>query len=161
MVFIVEFGCGGWDVWARNVLIGVECCGGFFVWFSCCACCEVADYGLVLFIGCFFMDFWYWLSEFCWLLLSMWLFWWWVGCPTIHFFYKGTYFVIYELVMDFFGLALLVGCGWFLLWWISLVGEKESIGWYWMDRFVFCVLLLIGLSGYLVEGLCIFWVAIF
>ena len=72
-------------------------------------------------------------------------------------FHKGTYFAIYELVMDIFGLALLVGCGWFLLRRTSRAGEKESIGRHWTDRLLLFALLLIGLSGYLVEGLRILW----
>ena len=79
--------------------------------------------------------------------------------PDNPLFHKGTYFAIYELVMDLFGLALLVGCGWFLLRRTSLAGEKESIGRHWTDRLLLCALLLIGLSGYLVEGLRILWAA--
>ncbi|MFP6648446.1 MAG: (Fe-S)-binding protein, partial [Pirellulaceae bacterium] len=77
--------------------------------------------------------------------------------PKNPLFHKGTYFAIYELVMDLFGLAMLVGCGWFLLRRTSVAGKKESIGRHWTDRLLLFTLLLIGLSGYLVEGLRILW----
>jgi Fe-S oxidoreductase/nitrate reductase gamma subunit len=83
--------------------------------------------------------------------------------PDDPLFHKGTYFAIYELVMDIFGLALLVGCSWFLLRRASLAGDKTgsaaSIGRHWTDRLLLTALLLIGLSGYLVEGLRILWAA--
>ncbi len=81
--------------------------------------------------------------------------------PINPLFHKGTYFAIYELVMDLFGLALMVGCVWFLLRRASLAGEKESsatsIGQHWTDKLLLLALLVIGLSGYLVEGLRILW----
>ncbi len=81
--------------------------------------------------------------------------------PTEPLFHRGIYFAIYELVMDLFGLALLVGCSWFLLRRGGLAnegtGSTASIGRHWTDRLVLLALLVIGLSGYLVEGLRILW----
>jgi Fe-S oxidoreductase/nitrate reductase gamma subunit len=82
--------------------------------------------------------------------------------PNDPLFHKGTYFAIYELVMDIFGVAMLVGCCWFLVRRAAPAGDGNSdtaasIGRHWTDQLVLAALLLLGLSGYLVEGLRIVW----
>ena len=65
-------------------------------------------------------------------------------------FHKGLYFACYELVLDAFGIAMLLGCCWFLQ---RRWNNRSSMAHHWSDWFVLVTLLLLGLSGYLVEGL--------
>ena len=65
-------------------------------------------------------------------------------------FHKGLYFTIYEFVLDTAGIALLVGCGWFLM---RRWQGKSSIGRQALDWWVLGILVLLGVTGYLTEGL--------
>jgi Fe-S oxidoreductase/nitrate reductase gamma subunit len=65
-------------------------------------------------------------------------------------FHKGVYYAIYELVMDAFGLALLAGC--------VLFAKRRrklpaSVAHDWRDWAILIGLLVIGVTGYLIEGL--------
>ena len=70
--------------------------------------------------------------------------------PTAPLFHKGLYFAVYELVLDTAGLAMLAGCVWFMR--RRLRGDS-SIGHQRLDWCVLGVLLLLGVTGYLTEGL--------
>jgi Fe-S oxidoreductase/nitrate reductase gamma subunit len=69
------------------------------------------------------------------------------GDPVFH---KGIYFGVYELVMDTFGVALLTGCIMFLVRRLRGVGSFARSP---VDVAVLLLLTLIGMSGYIVEGL--------
>ncbi len=69
-------------------------------------------------------------------------------------FHHGLYYVVYELTLDTLGLAFLGGCTFFLVRRFRLpasVGHRKS------DWWVLGSLLLIGITGYAVEGLRIAW----
>jgi Fe-S oxidoreductase/nitrate reductase gamma subunit len=79
--------------------------------------------------------------------------------PTDPLFHKGLYFAIYELLMDAFGVALLLGSGWFLarrMGWGNKQGS-ESIAGNRGDIWLLASLMMLAASGYLVEGLRILW----
>ena len=65
-------------------------------------------------------------------------------------FHKGVYFAIYEVTLDLFGVAMLVGCCRFM---VRRWKSKSSIGRHWSDWLVLWSFLAIGISGYLTEGL--------
>jgi Fe-S oxidoreductase/nitrate reductase gamma subunit len=65
-------------------------------------------------------------------------------------FHKGVYFAIYEFTTDAFGLALLAGGGVLA---VRRWRRPGSIGHAWSDWFVLASLLVLGVTGYLVEGL--------
>ena len=65
-------------------------------------------------------------------------------------FHKGVYFGVYELVMDTFGVALLAGCVMFLVRRLRGVGSFARSR---TDVATLVLLILIGVSGYVVEGL--------
>src|SRR4029079_6382840 len=69
------------------------------------------------------------------------------GNPVFH---KGVYFGVYELVMDTFGVALLAGCVMFLVrrWRGEGSFAKSAV-----DVATLVLLIVIGLTGYVVEGL--------
>ncbi len=70
--------------------------------------------------------------------------------PNDPVFHKGVYFGIYELVTDTFGIAFIIGCGMFLLRRIRGQGSFDrSAG----TTGIVTLLLVIGVTGYLVEGL--------
>jgi Fe-S oxidoreductase len=69
-------------------------------------------------------------------------------------FHKGTYYVIYELTLDIFGLLFLAGCA-FFLW--RRTRRPASVGHRWTDWYVLGSFLAIGITGYLVEGLRMVW----
>lgn len=70
--------------------------------------------------------------------------------PTDPLFHKGLYFAVYEVVLDAFGIALLVGC-------VNLMRRRwrtnASIGRTPADWIVLWAFLVIGVTGYLLEGL--------
>lgn len=74
--------------------------------------------------------------------------------PRLHF-HQGVYYVIYEFTLDLFGIAFLVG--------IVLFGLRRrfwkpfSVGYRRSDWTMLGLLLAIGLTGYVVEGLRITW----
>jgi Fe-S oxidoreductase/nitrate reductase gamma subunit len=69
------------------------------------------------------------------------------GNPVFH---KGVYFGVYELVMDTFGVALLAGCVMFLVRrWRGEGSFAKSPA----DVATLVLLIVIGITGYLVEGL--------
>ncbi len=65
-------------------------------------------------------------------------------------FHKGLYFACYELVLDTFGLAMLAGICWFIQ---RRWRGRSSMAHHWSDWVILFSLLLLGISGYLVEGL--------
>lgn len=67
-------------------------------------------------------------------------------------FHKGIYFVVYEIFLDTFGLLYTIGAGWFLIRMIRN-GGGDSVGYRRSDYFLITALLLIGLSGFWIEGL--------
>ncbi len=70
--------------------------------------------------------------------------------PTNPLFHKGIYFAVYEFVLDTAGLALLVGCAWFIR---RRWRGDSSVGHHWLDGLVLGTLVLLGVTGYLAEGL--------
>ncbi len=70
--------------------------------------------------------------------------------PTDPLFHKGIYFAVFEIVLDTAGLALLIGCAWFVK---RRLAGTSSIGQHRLDWLVLGLLLLLGVTGYLAEGL--------
>jgi Fe-S oxidoreductase/nitrate reductase gamma subunit len=70
--------------------------------------------------------------------------------PTNPLFHKGVYFAIFEVVLDTAGLALLIGCAWFIK---RRWRGDSSVGHHWLDGLVLGTLVLLGVTGYLAEGL--------
>ena len=70
--------------------------------------------------------------------------------PNEPLFHKGLYFAVYELVLDTAGLAMLAGCAWFIR--RRLQGDS-SVGHQRLDSIVLATLILLGVTGYLTEGL--------
>ncbi|GAB5560027.1 MAG: heterodisulfide reductase-related iron-sulfur binding cluster [Synoicihabitans sp.] len=64
-------------------------------------------------------------------------------------FHRGLYFAVFELVLDLGGLALLAGCGWFM---VRRARATSSMEHHWTDSVVLMSLIFIGVSGYLIEG---------
>src|SRR6185312_11834205 len=69
------------------------------------------------------------------------------GDPVFH---KGIYFGVYEVVMDTFGVAFLAGCCMFLARRVRGVGSFARSP---ADVAILLLLIAIGVSGYLIEGL--------
>ena len=65
-------------------------------------------------------------------------------------FHKGVYFGLYEIVMDVIGVALIVGCAMFLYRRWRGVGSFARGP---VDAVLLLLLIVIGVSGYLLEGL--------
>ena len=72
---------------------------------------------------------------------------------SLHF-HQGTYYVIYEFMLDMFGLLFLAGSVVFL--W-RRTRRPPSLGHRGTDWYVILFCLAIGLTGYLVEGLRMVW----
>ena len=70
--------------------------------------------------------------------------------PTNPLFHKGIYFAVFEVVLDTAGLALLAGCVWFIR---RRVRGDSTIGHHGLDWLVLGTLVLLGVTGYLAEGL--------
>ena len=70
--------------------------------------------------------------------------------PTDPVFHKGLYFAVYEFVMDLAGLALLAGCGFFVY---RRWKRPPEIGHEWQDWLVLALFAIIGMTGYVLEGL--------
>jgi len=70
--------------------------------------------------------------------------------PSNPLFHKGLYYAIYEVTLDLFGLAMLVGCGWFI---VRRWKSNSSIGRQTTDWIVLVSLFAIGITGYLTEAL--------
>jgi len=70
--------------------------------------------------------------------------------PQDPIFHKGLYFVIYEFVLDTAGLALLVGCLWFLKRRMKSESSMAHVG---SDYVVLGLLVLLVITGYVAEGL--------
>lgn len=70
-------------------------------------------------------------------------------------FHRGLYYVVYESTLDVLGLAFLAGCLYFLI--RRYTHRPQSVGHRSSDAWVLGSLLLIGLTGYLVEGLRMAW----
>ena len=68
------------------------------------------------------------------------------GDPLFH---QGLYYAVYECTLDTAGLLLLAGCGWFA--WRRWRADS-SIDHHWTDSCVLGSLVLLGITGYLVEG---------
>jgi Fe-S oxidoreductase/nitrate reductase gamma subunit len=70
--------------------------------------------------------------------------------PDYPVFHYGLYYILYELVLDTFGLALIVGC---LIFLCRRLARPASLDHQSADLIVLLCLLFLGLSGYAVEGL--------
>jgi Fe-S oxidoreductase/nitrate reductase gamma subunit len=70
--------------------------------------------------------------------------------PTNPVFHKGVYYAIYEVVLDLFGLAMLLGCVLFIR---RRWRGDSSIETHPLDWVVLGCFLAIGLTGYVLEGL--------
>lgn len=70
--------------------------------------------------------------------------------PSNPVFHKGVYFGVYELVMDAFGVAFLLGCAMFL---VRRLRSGESFARTRADVVILVLLIAIGVTGYVVEGL--------
>jgi Fe-S oxidoreductase/nitrate reductase gamma subunit len=70
--------------------------------------------------------------------------------PTEPLFHKGIYYAAYEFVMDTFGLLLLAGCVLFV---IRRTQRPKTLGHNWLDWYVLSTLVVLGVTGYFVEGL--------
>ncbi len=70
--------------------------------------------------------------------------------PTDPLFHKGLYFALYEVTLDLFGLAMIVGCCVFMA---RRWKADSSIDRYPADWVVLWAFLLIGITGYVTEGL--------
>ena len=74
-----------------------------------------------------------------------------LGRPANHpVFHYGLYYIIYEFVLDTFGLALIVGC---LILLVRRFARPKSLDHRPLDIVVLLCLLFLGISGYFVEGL--------
>lgn len=74
-----------------------------------------------------------------------------LGRPPNHpVFHYGLYYILYEFILDTFGLALIVGCVIFL--WRRMA-RPASLDQRPLDVVVLLCLLFLGVSGYVVEGL--------
>jgi len=69
-------------------------------------------------------------------------------------FHHGLYYVLYEFTLDVFGLVFLAGC---VLFFGRRLRRPASVGHRATDWYVLGMLLAIGLTGYLVEGLRMAW----
>ena len=65
-------------------------------------------------------------------------------------FHKGLYFAVYEFVMDMAGLALLAGCAFYAY---RRWKRPAEIGHEWQDWVVLALFAIIGVTGYVLEGL--------
>jgi len=70
--------------------------------------------------------------------------------PENPLFHKGVYFAVFEVTLDAFGLALLLGCVWFLG---RRCRGRSSIAHHWSDVAVLVAFIMLAVTGYLVEGL--------
>jgi Fe-S oxidoreductase/nitrate reductase gamma subunit len=70
--------------------------------------------------------------------------------PTDPLFHKGLYYAVFEVVLETAGLAMLAGCVWFIG--RRLRGDT-SVGYRALDSLVLATLVLLGITGYLAEGL--------
>jgi Fe-S oxidoreductase/nitrate reductase gamma subunit len=70
-------------------------------------------------------------------------------------FHQGAYYLVYELVMDLFGVALILGC--VLALHRRLAARPASLGHRRSDYYLLSLLLLVGITGFLVEGLRLRW----
>jgi Fe-S oxidoreductase/nitrate reductase gamma subunit len=65
-------------------------------------------------------------------------------------FHKGLYFAVYEVVMDMAGMALLAGCAFYAY---RRWKRPAEIGHEWRDWLVLALFAIIGVTGYVLEGL--------
>ena len=65
-------------------------------------------------------------------------------------FHKGLYFAVYEVVMDMAGVALLAGCAFYAY---RRWKRPAEIGHEWQDWVVLALFAIIGVTGYVLEGL--------
>jgi Fe-S oxidoreductase/nitrate reductase gamma subunit len=70
-------------------------------------------------------------------------------------FHRGAYYLVYELTMDLFGVALIAGCA--LALYRRLAARPASLGHRGSDYWLLGLLLLIGCTGFLVEALRLRW----
>ena len=66
-------------------------------------------------------------------------------------FHKGLYFVIYEIALEIGGLLFVIGCAWFLLRMLKK-GGGDTVGYRKADLLLLTTLLLIGVTGFVIEG---------
>ena len=70
--------------------------------------------------------------------------------PSDPVFHKGLYFAVYEFVMDLAGLALLAGCGFFVY---RRWKRPPEVGHEWQDWLILALFVIVGVTGYMLEGL--------
>lgn len=73
------------------------------------------------------------------------------GAEGSNLFHKGLYFVVYEIVLEIGGLLFIVGCAWFLVRMLRK-GGGDSVAYRKADLWLLTLLLLIGVSGFVLEG---------
>ena len=66
-------------------------------------------------------------------------------------FHHGWYYLIYELTMDVFGVAFILGC--LLAMYRRAFSRKPSLGHNWRDWWLLGILLALGITGFAVEAL--------
>ena len=66
-------------------------------------------------------------------------------------FHKGLYFVIYEIALEIAGILFVIGCAWFLVRMLRK-GGNDTVGYRKVDLWMLVSLLLIGISGFVIEG---------
>jgi Fe-S oxidoreductase/nitrate reductase gamma subunit len=74
------------------------------------------------------------------------------GSGEENLFHKGLYFVIYEIALEIFGVLFVVGCGWFLMRMLR-GGGGDTVGYRKADLLLLVSLVLIGVTGFALEGL--------
>ncbi len=70
--------------------------------------------------------------------------------PAYPVFHYGLYYIIYEFVLDVFGVALIIGCLMFLY---RRFNRPQSLDHQPADIAILVCLLFLGISGFIVEGL--------
>jgi Fe-S oxidoreductase/nitrate reductase gamma subunit len=68
-----------------------------------------------------------------------------------YYFHHGWYYLIYELTMDVFGVAFILGC--LLAMYRRAFRRKPSLGHNWRDWWLLGLLLALGVTGFVVEAL--------
>jgi len=75
-----------------------------------------------------------------------------LGTDGTNLFHKGLYFVIYEIVLEAGGLLFVIGCAWFLVRMLRK-GGGDTVGYRKADLWLIGSLLVIGVSGFVLEGM--------
>ena len=73
------------------------------------------------------------------------------GTEGSNLFHKGLYFVIYEIALEIGGLLFVIGCAWFLIRMLKKGGD-DTVGYRKADLLLLSTLLLIGVTGFVIEA---------